>query len=94
MLFLSGMLLAVLMAGCGKSPQQAAFEQATAAEQHATAEQLSSIKASYEAVIRMDAASRWATQARTRLAAVDAKLHAHQKTQELNESVFHQTGVD
>ena len=89
-------LLVVLLGAmaCSNSAQKEAYHRAVTLEQQLPADQLVTAKAAYEKVVQMDPMTKWAREARTRLTAVEAKIHAKQKTDEMNESVFHQTGID
>jgi len=85
-----GLGLALLVAGCGNSGQQKAYEQAAAAEQRVTSETLPHVIAQFEEVIRLQPGSAWARKARARVEALQAKA----KAEEQRKAVFQEHGVD
>ena len=78
------------IAGCGDSVQKTAYEHAVALEQQLPVDRAPAIIAEYREVIRLEPGSAWATQAQTRIDAVQAKV----KAEELRKSVFHEHGID
>jgi type IV pilus biogenesis protein CpaD/CtpE len=86
--------LTLSLAGCGDSTQRAAYENAVKLEKQLPVDRLGEVVPEYQKVIRLAPDSNLAHEAQSRLDAVQARIHSAQKTEELNQSVFHQTGID
>lgn len=86
------MALALIFAAtaCKENSQSKAYDRATEREQHFTTEAAPAIVAQYQAVIRIEPNSAWATRAKRRIEAVQARLTA----EEQHKAVFQEHGVD
>lgn len=86
--------LALLSGGCGNAAQKDAYENAVKMEQPLSSDRAAAIIAEYQKVIRMEPGSEWARKAQTRIEAVQAKIAAKQKADELQKSVLQESGID
>ncbi|AOS45605.1 hypothetical protein Verru16b_02688 [Lacunisphaera limnophila] len=84
------LILQLAGTGCGQSTQETAYLNAEQREREAAVEAAPEVIAEYRRVIALEPGSRWAKQAATRIAALEARHQA----EETRKSVFQEHGVD